>query len=160
MNDLWFIFLVVAVTGANVAVFIATVRKYADSKKLTIDLTTNFLKINNLTKMTVNGTNTQNANFILNFTNRLGGEAQVEPGSVTVEASDTSIAVVGDPNASNPPAFTIEMLETGTPYITIKADADLGEGVETIEAQVNFDIAPANAVGINPNVELTERTIE
>ena len=78
-----------------------------------------------------------------------GNPARVEAGSVQITSSDESIALVRR-NPDNELMFEIlgnNEGRTGVAQIDLKADADLGEGVVTIEGFIGTEILPKQAVG-------------
>jgi autotransporter translocation and assembly factor TamB len=76
-----------------------------------------------------------------------GNPAQVEAGTVEYTIDDPSLVeVIEDPDDET--KFTVRALgPVGVTQLTIRADADLGEGVTTIETFAAIEITPAGAVG-------------
>jgi len=93
----------------------------------------------------------QNATFQVAPTNRKGKPAKVQAGSVEYESVDPSIATVAeDPNDET--KFTVkssadDITESKTTDIKVKADADLGDGVVTIEGVLTVTVTPEAATG-------------
>lgn len=79
-------------------------------------------------------------------TNRLGGPAKVESGSVEFSSSDPSIATVEE-SVDDETKFRVVAHSPGVCQIDISADADLGEGVETISGFVGVEVLPEKATG-------------
>lgn len=78
-----------------------------------------------------------------------GNPASVEAGSVQVTSSDESIALLRRDTENE---LKFEILgnnegRTGVAQIDLKADADLGEGVVTIEGFIGVEVLPKQAVG-------------
>jgi hypothetical protein len=91
-------------------------------------------------------TNEQKIKITINPTTAAGNPAQVEEGSVkfenTTEGSDVTVeAVEGEPNS----AYLVSGTNEGVANIRVSADADLGEGVATIEDNVTLTVVPATA---------------
>jgi hypothetical protein len=83
-----------------------------------------------------------------------GNPAQVEMGSVNIASSDESVCrVVRDPD--NETKFEILGSNDGTvgvAQIDISADADLGDGVETITGFIGVEITAKHAVGFGMTI--------
>lgn len=80
----------------------------------------------------------------------LGNPATVEPGSVNVVSSDESVAMI---NRDTENELNFEIIgnnagRVGVAQINISADADLGEGIVTIEGFIGVEITPKQAVGL------------
>lgn len=81
-----------------------------------------------------------------------GAEAPVEEGSLVIESSDPEIfSIVQDPaDPENPYAGLIVAHKAGVANFKATADADLGEGVTTIELEIAGTVLPASATGFAP----------
>lgn len=89
--------------------------------------------------------------------------AKVQDGSLLIESTDDSILTVGpsDVTPGNPYSVKVSFTgKAGAAQVTIKADADLGEGVKTIEGAETFEVSAGEAVGFGPAVigEFTPRS--
>lgn len=110
-----------------------------------IQLTINKIKIKGKITM-VTLTSTQFVEGLLNVVDRLGNTSQVEAGTVVITSSDPNVCIVNRID-SNELAFIIESVAPGVAQIDYSADADLGEGVETISGFTGIEVTPAHAVG-------------
>jgi hypothetical protein len=84
--------------------------------------------------------------------NSEGGEAPIEEGSLKEVVSDPSIFTVeqDDEQPDDPEAKMFVPHAVGSADYTATADADLGEGVQTISLTVKGTIIAAGAVGFAP----------
>ena len=77
---------------------------------------------------------------------RKGNPAQVEAGSFVFDTSDPEVCVISqDPEDES--KFTVTAVGFGVAQVTVSADADLGEGVETISAFAAVEVTAEKAVG-------------
>lgn len=76
-----------------------------------------------------------------------GNPAQVEAGTVEYSVDNPDLVdVIEDPDDET--KFTVVAKgPVGVTQLTIRADADLGEGVKSIETFAAIEITPAGAVG-------------
>lgn len=74
--------------------------------------------------------------------------APVQAGTVSYASSDPSIFTV-DVDPSDETKFTVTGVAPGTAQLDISADADLGDGVRTINAFAAIEVLPAEAAGFN-----------
>lgn len=83
-----------------------------------------------------------------------GNPAPVEPGSINIQSSDENIcSIVRDPEAEN--KFEIRGNNAGVvgvAQVDISADADLGDGVKTINGFIGVEITPKEAIGFGLNI--------
>lgn len=86
---------------------------------------------------------------------RKGNPAKVQPGSIDYSSPDPSFTVEEDPNdetilkiTSAPDAIT----ESKSVDIAVSADADLGDGVKTINGIITSVLEPEGAAGFGINV--------
>lgn len=92
-------------------------------------------------------TTTQQQAFQVTPQNSQGKPAKVEPGTVDYSSSDTAVAeVVEDPNDET--KFSIVAKGVGTATIDVTADADLGEGQQTISGQISVEVTEAGATSL------------
>lgn len=78
--------------------------------------------------------------------------AQVQPGSLFIESTDDSILTVGPSTTQPENPYAVEVVFTGkagAAQVTIKADADLGEGVKEITGAETFEVPAGEAVGFS-----------
>lgn len=77
---------------------------------------------------------------------RLGNPAQVEAGSVRFQSADDTVFRAAQDTENE---LNVRLIATGVgvAQLTYTADADLGEGIETIEGFTNVEVLPAEAVG-------------
>ncbi|MGF2413373.1 MAG: hypothetical protein ACQUYJ_13665, partial [Ferruginibacter sp.] len=81
---------------------------------------------------------------------KFNNPTDVENGTLFIESSDDSILTIGpsttDPD--NPYAYNAAFTgKAGAAQVTIKGDADLGDGVRTITGAETFETATGEAVG-------------
>lgn len=100
--------------------------------------------------MAVTLTTTQQVSGQVKPVDRNGKPAQVQDGSVAYEVANAEgeepiILVEEDPNDET--KFTVKALRPGVAQLKVSADADLGEGVETIETFAAVEVIPEKAVG-------------
>lgn len=82
----------------------------------------------------------------VNPVDKKGKPAKVQEGSVEFSTSDEDVAiVVEDPNDET--KFVIKAKGIGVAQISIKADANLGDGVKTVETFLAVEVFPNEAVG-------------
>lgn len=79
-------------------------------------------------------------------TNKKGGAAAVEAGSVSYSSSDESIATVEEDPADET-KFKIVAHAAGVCQVDVSADADLGSGTQTVSGFVAVEVLPAGATG-------------
>jgi hypothetical protein len=89
---------------------------------------------------------TQEQDLQISPADRRGNPAPVENGSVFFSSSDESIFTVHQ-NPDDGTKAVIKATGVGVAQLNVTADADLGEGVETIEGFTGVEILPAQAVG-------------
>lgn len=106
----------------------------------------NHLKIEGL-NMALTMTSTQQASGQVQPIDSKGNPAKVEAGTVEYEIGDPALVEVIEDEADET-KFTVKALgPVGVTQLTIRADADLGEGVKSIETFAAIEITPAGAVG-------------
>lgn len=76
--------------------------------------------------------------------NKLNEAASVEAGSVKYESSDESILKV-EANPDDETKFKVTGVAAGKATLKVTADADLGDGVETVQNIQDFEVVPAKA---------------
>lgn len=91
-------------------------------------------------------TNEQKLKLTINPQTAAGNPAEVEAGSVvwenTTEGSDVTLETIeGEPNS----VYAVSGSNEGVTNIKVSADADLGEGVATIEDNVTLTVVQATA---------------
>lgn len=84
----------------------------------------------------------------LQAVDRLGNPAEVQEGSVNFSSSDESIFTV-EQNPENEKQVKVVAHAPGVAQLNYSADADLGEGVVTIEGFTGVEVLPAQAVGFS-----------
>jgi len=90
--------------------------------------------------------NTQFVQGTLRAVDAKGDEAQIEAGSVQASSSNEEVATVEvDPNDEKKIKVTGQ--RAGACVVTVTADADLGEGVKQITAEVAVQVTAGEAVG-------------
>lgn len=94
----------------------------------------------------VSMTTTQKFLVTAHAVDKNGNPAQVQAGSTTFVSSDPAVATVQA--ESDNTAFVVAV-GTGTYAITATADADLGEGVVTIEGSDSGEVIAAPATALN-----------
>jgi hypothetical protein len=97
--------------------------------------------------MAVTLTTAQQVSGQVNPVDRSGKPAKVEAGSVQYEiVSGTDVAVIEE-DPSDETKFTLKALAPGVAELRVYADADLCEGVESIETFAAIEVLPEKAVG-------------
>ncbi len=81
----------------------------------------------------------------LQAVDRLGNPAEVEPGSVNFSSSDEGVFRIE--RLDNEKQVKVIATGTGVAQLNYSADADLGDGVVTIEGFTGVEVLPAQAVG-------------
>ena len=77
-----------------------------------------------------------------------GNEAKVQEGSVEFSSDDESVATAEpDPDSGPYSAIVRTTNKVGATAIKIKADADLGEGVKSIEGMLAVEVTAGEATG-------------
>lgn len=79
------------------------------------------------------------------------GNPAATEGAPVWSSSDESLITV-TPDEANPMAASVSTVEgpgLGTATVTVSVDADLGEGVVTLEGSEDFEVAAGDAVVIN-----------
>jgi hypothetical protein len=78
---------------------------------------------------------------------KFGNDASVQDGSISFSSDDSSVAIVEANPDGGPYSVKISSGEkTGATAIRIQADADLGEGVKTIEGVLTLEVLAGEAV--------------
>lgn len=96
--------------------------------------------------MAVSMTSTQFVEGTLQAVDSKGRPAKVQEGSITFTSSDEAIFTVEqDPN--DPFKVKLVAVGEGIAQLDYSADADLGEGVSTIEGFTAVEVLPAMAIG-------------
>lgn len=97
--------------------------------------------------MALTMTTTQQATGQVQPVDSKGNAAQVEAGSVDYSIDDPDLVeVIEDPDDET--KFTLKAKgKVGVGQFRVTADADLGEGVKSIETFAAIEILPAGAVG-------------
>lgn len=83
----------------------------------------------------------------LQAVDRLGNPAEVEPGSVNFSSSDEGVFRIE--RLDNEKQIKVIATGTGVAQLNYSADADLGDGVVTIEGFTGVEVLPAQAVGFS-----------
>jgi hypothetical protein len=83
----------------------------------------------------------------LEAVDRLGNPAPVEPGSVNFSSSDEAVFRV-EPQ-DNEKQIKVVAVGPGVAELRYSADADLGDGVVTIEGFTGVEVLPAQAIGFS-----------
>lgn len=96
--------------------------------------------------MAVSITTTQLVTGTLQPVDSKGNPAPVQPGSVTFSSSDENVFRV-EVDAANEATLKVVAVGPGTAQLNYSADANLGEGVKTIEGFTAVEVLPAEAVG-------------
>lgn len=96
--------------------------------------------------MAVSITTTQQVSGTLQPVDSKGKPASVEAGTVHFSSSDQSVFTV-EQDPTNELSVKIVAVGPGTAQLDYSADADLGEGVKTIEGFTAIEVLPASAVG-------------
>lgn len=79
---------------------------------------------------------------------KAGNEASVQDGSVAFSSDDESVATVeANPDGGPYSAKVTTGDKVGATTVKISADADLGEGVKTIEGLLTVEVRAGDAVG-------------
>lgn len=109
-----------------------------------------FLNIDNIKIkgkiMAVSITTTQQVTGTLQPVDSKGNPASVEAGTVLFSSSDENVFRV-EVDPANESTVQVVAVGPGTAQLNYSADADLGEGVKTIEGFTAVEILPAQAVG-------------
>jgi len=113
--------------------------------KLLLTFFTNQIKIKGEITM-VSIKSTQEQDFQISGIDRLGNPAPLEAGSVVLESSDPAVFLVSQ-NPDDQTKGTVKAVGVGVAQLNFSADADLGEGIETITGFSAVEITPAQAVG-------------
>lgn len=102
-------------------------------------------------------TNTQQQTVTLTPTNRLGKPGKID-GTISVSITGGENLVTVDPVDGSPGTFLAKGSGegSGAPIATFTADADLGEGIETISVDVVFPIGEAPAAGFGATFSTPE----
>lgn len=143
MTNEQLLILIIIVTIIIIGVLLA--KQTSRQSALQLTLIINHIKITGDIKM-VQLTSTQQVSGQLKPQNRLGGPAQVEAGSVNVTSSNPDVVEIVRDEADET-KFTAKAKGSGVAQIDYSADADLGEGVETISGFTGVEVTPAGAVG-------------
>ncbi len=77
-----------------------------------------------------------------------GDNAEIEAGSVNATSSDENVFTV-EKDPENEKKIKVVGQRAGAAILTISADADLGEGVKTIETQVAINVLSSEATGFS-----------
>lgn len=96
--------------------------------------------------MAVSITTTQQVTGTLQPVDAKGKPASVEAGSVSFSSSDVNVFIV-EQDPSNELSLKVVAVGAGTAQLNYSADADLGEGLKTIEGFTAIEVLPAEAVG-------------
>ena len=113
--------------------------------KLLLTFFTNQIKIKGEITM-VSIKSTQEQDVQVSGIDRRGQPAPLESGSVVFESSDPAVFTVLQ-NPEDQTKAIIKAAGVGVAQLNFSADADLGEGVETISGFSGVEITPAQAVG-------------
>lgn len=100
--------------------------------------------------MAVSITTTQQVSGTLQPVDAKGKPASVEAGTVKFSSSDEAVFTV-EQDPSNELSVKVVAVGPGTAQLNYSADADLGEGVKTIEGFTAIEVLPASAVGFGLN---------
>lgn len=91
-------------------------------------------------------TTTQQVTGTLQPVDAKGKPASVEVGTVRFSSSDQSVFTV-EQDPTNELSVKVVAVGPGTAQLDYSADADLGEGIKTIEGFTAIEVLPASAVG-------------
>lgn len=119
--------------------------RYKLKSHFCLEFSINNIKIKGDIKM-VNLTATQYVNGSLSVVDRLGNPSEVEAGSVVISSEHPDLFSVERVD-SDEKAFKIIAHSPGVGQIYFSADADLGDGVETINGFAGVEVVPAHAAG-------------
>ncbi len=93
--------------------------------------------------------NNQLARFVVGAPKDIkGDDAPIQPDSLKVSSSNNEVFTVepDEKDPDNPMAWKVVAGRKGAAVLTIEADADLGEGVKTIAAEVAVEVTSSEAV--------------
>lgn len=82
-------------------------------------------------------------------------DAKIEEGSLKIESTDSDVLTVSqsEVNPDNPYGCKVSFTgKAGVAQVKISADADLGEGVKTIEGAASFETVAGEASGFGAPV--------
>lgn len=89
-------------------------------------------------------TDLQQVNLAVAFTTKAGNSAKVDGVPVWATSDETVLTVVPSEDGLSAEAVTVGPL--GVAQITVTADADLGEGVETLTGVLDVEVLASKAV--------------
>lgn len=90
-------------------------------------------------------TNTQQATLSISAVDRKGKPASVD--SIVFTSSDESVATVAaDPSDAS--KATLKAVNAGTAQINVSADADLGDGVNTLTGTLDVTVVAGQAIAL------------
>ena len=98
-------------------------------------------------------TNTQQCPIAVSGVDKKGNPAELD--SVVFTSSDPSVATV-DADPSDPNKALIKAVAAGTAQINVSADADLGDGVNTLTGTLDLTVVAGQAVGFVINTGTPE----
>lgn len=139
------IFLIYLLAAALFFIFMILKEDRQDSGTLYLKLFINQIKIEGKITM-VSLKTTQFVEGQLQPVDRLGNPAPVEPGSVRFTSSDENVFRAAQ-DAENELNVRLIATGVGVAQLSYSADADLGEGIVTIEGFTGVEVLPADAVG-------------
>ena len=90
-------------------------------------------------------TNTQQATLSISAVDRKGKKAPID--SIVFTSSDENVATVtADP--SDPSKALLKAVDSGTAQVNVTADADLGDGVNTLTGTLDIVVVAGQAVSL------------
>lgn len=93
--------------------------------------------------------NDQLARFVVGSPKDIkGDDAPIQPGSLSVSSSNDEVFTVDrdEKDSENDMAWKVVAGRKGAAVLTITADADLGEGIQTIKAEIAVEVTSSEAV--------------
>jgi len=120
-------------------------KKFRHTPGVFLELTIDHIKIKGVI-MTVIAKPDQFATGEVNPQDRKGKPAQVQEGSVAYESDNETVCTVEE-DPSDEKKFKLNFLSVGFANVKVSADADLGEGVVTVEGTLQVVVEPEQATG-------------
>lgn len=140
-NVLWFLIGVAVVAFPLALIIVSITRKPKGSLQFCL-LFSNIKTAITMVKMR----NNQFVQGTLEAKDAKGDAAQIEAGSVKVSSDDEGVATL-EQDPDDEKKIKVVGQRAGATVVRISADADLGEGVKTIETQVAVEIEAGEATG-------------
>lgn len=129
----------------KVDVNITIIKKRKNKPYLLLSLIIDQIKIKGKI-MAASITTTQQVTGTLQPVDAKGKPASVEVGTVHFSSTDQSVFTV-EQDPTNELSVKVVAVGPGTAQLDYSADADLGEGVKTIEGFTAIEVLPSSAVG-------------